>query len=192
MAAGCSMLVENLEKFKEGIERYAREQLKESDLRKTLEIDMELPLSHVDWDVVDLVMKLEPTGIANPRPIFLSRGVEVAEIRTVGQGDDHLKLRLHAEACDGHGLCVGVQRDAELDPHMPVQCRASSCLMESIGFGLGNHAGDIVQGDKVDVVYEVDVNEWNGTRSIQLKIVDLQKAGAHVEEEVSEEAGGFE
>ncbi len=175
MAAGCSMAKENLEAFKEGIEAYARERLQPEDLTRTLEIDMELPLAHVDWSVAELIAKFQPTGIANPGPLFVSRGLEIAEVRTVGTTGAHLKLRLRAAACDGKEHCVETLRDAELDPDAPVRCRATSCLMESSGFGLGVHAETLRAGDRVDAVYEVDINEWNGKKTLQLRIVDLKK-----------------
>jgi single-stranded-DNA-specific exonuclease len=45
-----------------------------------------------------------------------------------------------------------------------------------IGFGFGHLIGELKMGDRVDVVYEIGINEWNGNRELQFKIVDLLKS----------------
>ena len=47
-------------------------------------------------------------------------------------------------------------------------------IRKTIGFCFGNWCTKLKRGDKVDLVFEVDVNEWNGNRELQLKIVDLK------------------
>ena len=46
---------------------------------------------------------------------------------------------------------------------------------EGIGFGLGEKA-KIQVGDKADIVYTIDENEWDGEKRLQLKIKDLRKS----------------
>lgn len=179
MAAGCSMKRESFEAFTEGISQYVSQRLDASELTKTLEIDMELALTDVDWELANLVLDFEPTGIANPTPIFMTSNVEVVDVRAVGEKGDHLKMRLRGwPRPNDASAVVATERDAELDPDMPVRCRASSCLMESIGFGLGGYAHQLRPGDTVDIAYEVDINEWNGTRTLQLRLVDIREAGS--------------
>jgi len=50
----------------------------------------------------------------------------------------------------------------------------TSAIRKTIGFCFGGWCAKIKKGDKVDMVFEVDVNEWNGNRELQLKIVDLK------------------
>ena len=47
--------------------------------------------------------------------------------------------------------------------------------IEGIAFGMGEMSSKIHIGDKVDIVYTIDENEWNGEKRLQLKIKDIQK-----------------
>ena len=116
------------------------------DLRPALKIDIELPLEEVTWATHGLLEMLEPTGMGNPQLVLISPGVEVHDKRALG-GGKHLKLVLR----DGKGEA----RDA-------------------IWFRQG-HLIDEVPG-RVDVVYTLDANEWNGRRRLQLHVQDLRPA----------------
>jgi single-stranded-DNA-specific exonuclease len=94
---------------------------------------------------------LEPTGYANPAPLFLSRNVEVMSHRAVGQDSAHLQLRLS----NGNGGHV----------HQ---------LLPAIAFRQGAWADRLPQ--LIDLVYSLGVNEWNGRRSLQLMVQDIRAA----------------
>jgi single-stranded-DNA-specific exonuclease len=44
-----------------------------------------------------------------------------------------------------------------------------------VGFSFGHLVGDLKIGEYVDVVYEIGINEWNGNRELQYRLVDLRK-----------------
>ena len=46
----------------------------------------------------------------------------------------------------------------------------------AIGFGLGKKIEEIKRGDLIDIVFELIVNEWNGQRNLEMKIIDLKLA----------------
>lgn len=117
------------------------------ELSPTLRIDQELAISDVTWDLVEDVSALEPFGYANPKPVFVSTSVTVQEARCVGKDEKHLKLTL-----------------AEGNVHRP-----------AIAFGFGSFGKTLAPGTLVDCAYHVDVNEWNGNRDIQLKLIDIRK-----------------
>jgi len=91
--------------------------------------------------------KLEPCGYANPHPLFLSRNVLVKRHRAVGKAGRHLKLTLS----DGRATWDG------------------------IAFRLGEWVGKLP--DRVDIVYHLEVNEWNDQRRLQLNVQDIRPAG---------------
>jgi single-stranded-DNA-specific exonuclease len=131
-----------------------KKRLEGADLSPVLHIDSELDLDDVDWQLHDILSKLEPFGEANPAPRYLAKGVTVKGLELVGANGNHLRL---------------------------IVCHKGITTKKMIGFCLGDpeRAGEnwcqkLKTGDKIDIVFEVGTNEWNGNREIQLKIIDLK------------------
>lgn len=152
-AAGFTLRNENLETFATRMRVFAAETLGDQELVPTIEIDAEIDLADVDWALYDTLALLEPTGQGNPAPVFLSRNVTVLHHRAVGQDSSHLQLRL-ADANGG-------------SPTRPIQ---------AIAFRQGDWAQ--IMPETIDIVYTVDVNEWNGQRNLQLVVKDIQPASS--------------
>lgn len=133
--------------IKKELERLAEEALAGKDLRPSISIDAELPAEKIRWDVVDQANLLQPLGMANPQPLFLTTNLEVIEVRKLGSDEQHLKLKL--------------------------QDRKSMKMLSAIGFSISEKYAGIKIGSTVDIVYRLEVNEWNGNRELQLKIEDL-------------------
>lgn len=119
---GISVKKENLEKFKEDINK-GIEKFGIKDIKPTIKIDMEIALKDVSLDMAKDLTKLEPFGEANEMPVFLVKNLRIESIRAITDGV-HLKLRLK-------------DKNAEID---------------AIGFHLGEYVDDYRLGDKVDVV----------------------------------------
>jgi len=143
-AGGFTIRNENLPAFREQLLAIAQRELEDVELVPSLDIDVEVELREVDWATRALVEQMEPCGEGNPPPLFLSRRVQLREARAVGREGRHLRLLL----TEGRAVWGG------------------------IGFGLGSWAGRL--GDRVDVVYAIEVNEWNGERRLQLNVQDLR------------------
>ena len=109
---------------------------------------MVVPLSQLNFEVLNYLAYLEPTGYGNPDAIFVSRNVKVKAARTVGAESKHLKLSLEDE------------RGATVD---------------SIGFRMGHLQPTLPP--RVDVMYHFEVNEYNGRKSLQLNLKDVKAAG---------------
>lgn len=134
------------------VERFLAEAaavLADSEVGPILWIDAELGLSEVNWDLVATLQKFEPFGEGNRRPVFMTRGLRISSCDLVGQAQNH--LRCAARDADG--------RSAKF-----------------IGFNFGKRAEEFSPGSLVDIAYEVGVNEWNGRRDIQCKLVDVRRA----------------
>jgi single-stranded-DNA-specific exonuclease len=144
-AAGFTVHRQNLDALMERLLDLARQSLDVQQLAPTLDIDASVPLAEMNPTTMEWIQKLEPCGQENPAPLFLSQGVQVTSTHAVGNNDQHLKLNL---AVDGQ------ERDA-------------------IAFRMGERASDL--GDRVDVVYHLEVNDWNG--ELQLNVQDISPAG---------------
>lgn len=152
-AAGFTVSNENLAEFMQSLHDIAENKLTGIELFPSLSIDAEISLDNVDWALQEELSKLEPTGYANPTPIFLSRQVEVISHRRVGQDGAHLQLTLTAA-----------------EPLGPNPQHFSA-----IAFRQGAWAEEILP-QYIDVVYTIGVNEWRGRRNLQLVVQDLNPA----------------
>jgi single-stranded-DNA-specific exonuclease len=143
--------IENLDKIQKSLEKTGNKELTKEELTPFLEIDSEISTNELNWKTFGEIQKFEPFGTDNPKPLFLMRGVKIVGMRNVGTKENHLKLLLEKEYRDG------IKR------------------IDAIGFNLVGFCDKIELGNRVDIVFEILANEWNGSRELQLKIVDLRK-----------------
>jgi single-stranded-DNA-specific exonuclease len=146
-AAGFTVKNENLPALKEQLTTLAREALDGQDLKPKLMIDALVSPESLTLDLAEELKTLEPTGHHHASPVFMTRGVRVLEMRTVGKEDRHLKLKFE---------------------------RINQAPLDAIGFNLADYKPQ--PGDCVDVAYQLEINEWNGLRNIQLRMEDIRPA----------------
>ena len=145
-AAGLTIAAENIPAFKARFEQVCREIIPEEDLVPKIKIESEISLDEITGEVVGSLKRFAPFGPKNNRPNFFSRGLEVLDVPRI-VGSNHLKFRA------GQG---GVSFDA-------------------IGFNLGQYLGRVNNGSRtIEMVYAVEENEYNGRKSVQLRIKDLR------------------
>ena len=147
-AAGFTVKNENLPELVTRLKSIAREKLEGKDLRQTLSADMEVALPELNFDVLKHLTYLEPTGYGNPDAVLVTRDAKVKASRMVGAEGRHLKLTLEDE------------RGASFD---------------SIGFRLGHLQASLPA--RVDVLFTLEANEWNGRTSLQLNLKDVKPTG---------------
>lgn len=145
-AAGLSIEKKHLQKFKDDIEEYAKNQLKDKDLRQTLNIDCELKPDHINENLIDQIWKLKPFGVRNSRPLFVIKDVKPHFVDSVGRNKNHIKFT------------------AEI----------SKSRFPVIGFRLGEHAEKIKKQQTFDIACHVDYNFWNGQKVLQLELIDFR------------------
>jgi len=145
-AAGFMAPIANLPKIKQRLLEIAQRQLTGVELRPTLSIDAELPLSQLDVQVFQLVDRFAPFGQENRVPVFLGRGVNVLDSRAAGQNQDHLRLKL----------------------------RQGNVVWDGIGFNLGDRLKEVTP--RIDVVYSLKVDHWGGQDLLQLNVLDFAAA----------------
>lgn len=145
-AAGFTLPTQNLPRFEETLLNMATAQLKGVDLRPSLDIDAEVTLSSLGGDTYQMTQQLAPFGRGNPFPTYLSRHVEVADCRTMGNGGEHLRLKLRQEGS----------------------------RWDSVAFRLGNCLADVAP--VMDIVYNLEIDRWQGKETLRLNILDFAPA----------------
>jgi single-stranded-DNA-specific exonuclease len=147
-AAGFTIETTKLDSLARRLSEIAQRELGGQELLPTLSIDAVLHLHRLKPDLFHALQQLEPHGYANPTPVFASLGVSIVELRTVGMDGAHLKLKV------GDG----------------------GTIFDAIGFKFGFMAERLTRGDKLDIAYTFEENEWNGDRKYQLNIKDIKYA----------------
>lgn len=152
LAAGLSVTRGNLDAFREKINEYARAALAENNFVPTLEADMVLTRSDLNMETANQIGLLEPFGTDNPQPVFIVKDAEIAEITPVSSGK-HARMSL---MIGGSVFC------AMYFSHSPASL-------------------DFYVGDRADVMFTLDINEWNGRKSLQLLVKDIHRSEAEFE-----------
>jgi len=148
-AAGVSVANENLEKFYEKMDSLISGQLEGIELVEEFKIDGEIQTGEIDFDLVEDLEKLKPFGQGNDEPIFVIRDLIVREKRDIGTGNKHIKLFLSPS--DG-----------------------SPKIFEAISFNGYEKYRNVLQNDHIDIACNIQKDEWNGNKKIQLTIVDVK------------------
>jgi len=149
-ACGFTIMGEgNLVAFQNRLTLLAEEKLVGVNLAPTLKIEAEIKLSDIGWDLVDELENFEPYGENNDKPLLAAYNLTIEQLQTVGSDGQHLKVLVSQEERSTH-------------------------LHKLIGFSFGDWCARLKVGEKIDIVFEMGVNEWNGNRELQLKIVDLK------------------
>ncbi len=145
-AAGFTVLNDNIPALGERLATIAADSLSAMTLIPTLRVDVELPLADVNLELIKALDQLEPTGEANPTPVFVTRNVRVTDAKPVGAEGQHLKLRL----ADATGAA------------------------EAIAFRWGDRQTAFL--GRIDVAYTVELDTWNGQQRIKLHLEDVRPA----------------
>lgn len=137
-----------LDEFIKEFQDIAYQTLKDKDISKLIEAECEIELSDIGWELVEQIECFEPFGEGNPRPKFVLKHVRIEDISMVGNNGQHLRLIVSSDK--------GISRKV-------------------IAFSFGEWYQRLIKGEYVDMIVEPVINEWNGNREIQLKLVDIKK-----------------
>lgn len=150
-AAGFTVVNGNIDRLRADLLVLVEQGLEGQDLRPTLEIDAVVDIERLDAALLEELQKLEPTGHSNPAPVLMSRNVIVRDFRTVGKDGNHLKLTI---------------------------ARSGPPPLDAIGFRLGEWAEKLEASPSVlvDLAYQLEMNEWNGKRTLQLNVQAIRLA----------------
>lgn len=145
-AAGFSIKNEKIPEFRARMQELADQQLSKDQLQPSLEIDMSIPLQMANAETLQLTEALQPFGVENERPTFVSLGVQVCECRSVGADGRTLKFRFGDGTATWTAVAFRQSARAEAVPRY------------------------------VDVAYTLQRNEWNGRADTELMVKDWRPA----------------
>ncbi len=140
---------ENFEKATSIMRQTIETAIETADLSPTCAVDAEISLDDISWELLEGIEKCKPHGMGNPPPLFSSTRNRVVGLSTVGVESKHLRLTIQSPR---------------------------GKILKMIGFKFGDWIEKIHLNDEVDVLFELSVNEWNGNRELQGRIVDLRIA----------------
>ncbi len=143
-AAGFTIETAKIPEFIEHIESYAQEHLKDEDLQPVFSVEAVVEPSDITEDFINDLAKLEPFGMANPKPLFVCQDVYVCQARVIGKEQNHLRLTLEKD-----GRRWG-----------------------AVGWHMAQYA-ERVEYKYVDILFQPELNVWNGRTSVQFKLTDL-------------------
>ena len=153
-AAGISIRADRLDTFRERLVRHVAETLPRADRGRELLLDAELELASLQMAILEPIERLEPFGKGNHRPQFLLRGVEIADLQTVGKTQEWVRCKL-------------------LEPgDTPAWARLAVAAFGPVAAFEGWK-----RGDRVDAVVRLERNSHNGKQSLQATVEALAPVG---------------
>ncbi len=144
-AAGFTIKREYVEDFKRELTEFVNSTVTEEELTPKIDVDCEVGIDEISFSTIRDISMLEPYGTENPAPVFMLRDAVITEILPLSF-DKHIRVTLSKDGHSVNGFCFGVSPD-------------------SFGFCCG---------DKIDIVFNLDVNVYRGIESPQVTIRDVK------------------
>jgi single-stranded-DNA-specific exonuclease len=145
-AAGFMILTHNIPLLYERLVKIAESKLEGVDLRPKIDIDAEVALKDLAGSAYRTLQQLAPFGQANPQPVFISRNIKVVGCRTMGSDGGHLRLKLEQ----------------------------GGMVWDCVAFGAGANQAEM--SAPIDIVYNLELDQWNGKSTLRLNLLDFAKA----------------
>ena len=147
-AAGLTLKPENYSAFKSSFEKHVKKTIEKKMLTPTITIDEKIQLLDITPKFFRILKQFAPFGPSNKQPVFLSENLkDTGYCKTVGEDDKHLKLSLK---------------------------QGNSDVFKAIAFGLGDKLSLIKNKTQFSAAFNIGENNWNGVKSIQLKLLDIK------------------
>lgn len=147
-AAGLSVVEEKIPLLRERLSGLVLEEFREPGFVRSLTIDAPVSLDDLTADLMRDIERMAPFGQGNPEPRLGAKGLELLSLRTVGNGNKHVKMRLRQN---------------------------NAAQFDAIAFGKGDRYGGMLKpGSRIAAVFTPRFNTWNGATSIELDIRDVK------------------
>lgn len=147
LAAGVTLKTKNIPAFRKRVNDFFKSQkLREQTALLLPQADVDAALIELTEELVDQIAQLEPFGNGNPQPILKTADLLVTNLRRMGSDAQHVKLTVKRE--EG--------------------------TIDLLAFSAPDHFF-VEPGEKITAWYTVDVNEWNGRRSVEGMLLHLEQ-----------------
>ncbi len=144
-AAGMTLSIDQLESFKIAFENAVAERITPAQMVPEIQINAILPLDQINLQFFNIITQMEPFGPDNMRPIFLAKNVQ-----------DNGYSKLVKEA------------------HISFNVTQGKNSVRGIGYNMPDKIDLVKSGKPFDIVFQLQLNEWQGTQSIQMQVIDLK------------------
>jgi single-stranded-DNA-specific exonuclease len=144
-AAGMTLATENIERFSKKFEEVVSETIEPRFLIPGLEIDAIARFSDLDFQIYRIIEQMEPFGPENCKPVLGSLAV-------IESGYSRLLK----------------------EKHIRLIVKQDDLIFSGIAFNMADKWPLLQSGQPLDIAYTLDVNEWNGQKNLQLKILDIK------------------
>ncbi len=161
MAAGLSIKEENIEELREKLNKICS--LTDEDIEPKVRIDQRMPLGKINYEIIQELELLEPFGKGNPSPLLAEKNIPILRIDILGKNPNTLKIKCLMPGLNKtiDGICfnrvdefIEMIKDRYGEDHMSYLTKP--------------------KGLKLDIIFSPGVNEYNGNKSIQLKILEFK------------------
>jgi len=154
MAAGFSIATDNIDNLTAKLHSWAVENIDDKLLIPTLEAETELDKSDLTLNLYNEIEKFAPFGMGNPKPVFVSKDLEVKAVYPLGKSGQHIKLLL----TPNNNLTMK---------------QFNNETIECLYFSAPDEVKQLTPNTKTDLAYQIDLNQWNGNRKIQILVKDI-------------------
>ena len=144
-AAGMTMAVDALEDFKIAFEAAVADRITEAQLTPEISINASLPLDDISMQFFQIISQMEPFGPDNMRPVFIAKGV----------------------------YDTGYTKLAK-EQHISFNVTQGKTQVRGIGYNMPEHMKLVKSGKPFDIVFYLQINEWQGNQSVQMQVIDIK------------------
>ncbi len=145
-AAGLKIPPELVAEFSTRFDQQCTSTLTADQKRKAITIDAEVRLGELTLNAVEQIERMEPFGASNPKPVLMSSGLQLVDVKTMGNQGQHIQARF----------------------------AQGTTILRAVGWSMAERMANLKAGMIFDLVYEPKINEWNERKSVQLQIRDFQ------------------
>jgi single-stranded-DNA-specific exonuclease len=145
-AAGMTLNIDQLDAFKEAFEKAVADRITPEQMVPEISINAQLPLDQISMQFFQIIAQMEPFGPDNMRPIFIAKNV-----RDTGYS------KLVKEA------------------HISFNLTQGNNSVRGIGYNMPDKIDIVKSGKPFDIVFQLQLNEWQGTQSVQIQVIDLKE-----------------
>ncbi len=144
-AAGMTLQINHVQQFAQAFEEAVQKMLPDELLIPTVQIDTQINFEQIQLGLFNIIQQMEPFGPDNLKPVFVALGVEETGLSKIVK-ENHIRFVLEQN---------GIK-------------------LTGIGFNMAHQFFILEQFKKIDVVFTIEENDWNGTKSLQLRVVDIR------------------
>ncbi len=148
LAGGFSLPRENKDKVMKIIKDKAGNYIDLDNFHGTLDLECEVDSKDLNFAVSENIRKFEPFGNGNAEPTLVVRNAKILGVKPVGKSGEHLQF--------------------------PVQ--VGDKKFQAIAFRFGEHLDKINPENNYDIAFNLEINEWQGYKKLQLRVVDLKES----------------